>query len=117
MLFSCKKLLFRKDKADSSQMEVSRRSHMKINNDRDKYGGMSRIHFEATGFFRIEYTNGRWWLITPEGNAFLSFGLNHIGSGLTQYRWQFHDTGSAKARVSPFFRLRSTIIVICTSVC
>ncbi len=55
---------------------------MEINNERDQYGGLKRIHFEATGFFRLEYANGRWWLITPEGSAFLSFGLNHIGSGL-----------------------------------
>ena len=34
------------------------------------------IKFEATGFFRLEKAD-RWWLVTPEGNAYLSFGLNH----------------------------------------
>ena len=33
--------------------------------------------FEATGFFRVE-KDERWWLVTPEGNAFLSFGINHL---------------------------------------
>ena len=33
--------------------------------------------FEATGFFRVEKED-RWWLVTPEGNAFLSFGINHL---------------------------------------
>ena len=45
---------------------------------RDKFGGCPDIQFEATGFFRIEKAD-RWWLVTPEGNAFLGFGLNHAG--------------------------------------
>ncbi len=43
---------------------------------RDKYGGCSDIRFEATGFFRLEKSD-RWWMVTPEGNAYLSFGVNH----------------------------------------
>ena len=43
----------------------------------DKYGGWKGRKFRATGFFRLEKDN-RWWLVTPEGNAFLSFGINHI---------------------------------------
>ena len=38
---------------------------------RDTYGGDPSLSFDATGFFRLEKTN-RWWLVTPEGNAFLS---------------------------------------------
>ena len=44
---------------------------------RDQYGGCTAIQFESTGFFRLEKTD-RWWLVTPEGNAYLSFGLNHV---------------------------------------
>ena len=44
---------------------------------RDRYGGNRALQFEATGFFRLEKAD-RWWLVTPEGNAFLSFGINHI---------------------------------------
>ena len=44
---------------------------------RDRYGGYTGIHFRPTGFFRLEKAD-RWWLVTPRGNAFLSFGLNHV---------------------------------------
>ena len=45
--------------------------------DRDQYGGWTGLQFTATGYFRTEKTD-RWWLVTPEGNAFLSFGINHL---------------------------------------
>lgn len=45
--------------------------------NRDQYGGWTGLKFEATGYFRTEKTN-RWWLVTPKGNAFLSFGINHL---------------------------------------
>ncbi len=43
----------------------------------DRYGGWTGKKFQATGFFRIE-KDERWWFVTPEGNAFLSFGINHL---------------------------------------
>jgi len=48
--------------------------------NKDKYGGWLGKSFEATGFFRTEKRD-RWWLVTPEGNAFLSFGVNHFHTG------------------------------------
>ena len=47
---------------------------------RDKYGGYTDLSFEGTGFFRLHHDK-RWWLVDPEGNAFLSFGINHIERG------------------------------------
>ena len=47
---------------------------------RDRFGGWTGKKFKATGFFRVE-KDERWWLVTPEGNAFLSFGINHLHSG------------------------------------
>lgn len=47
----------------------------------DRYGGWKKKKFSATGFFRVE-RDDRWWLVTPEGNAFLSFGVNHLHSDL-----------------------------------
>ncbi len=44
----------------------------------DKYGGQKDLSFSVTGFFRLEKTEKRWWLVTPEGNAFLSHGVNHV---------------------------------------
>ena len=43
----------------------------------DRYGGWFGKKFEATGFFRVE-KDKRWWIVTPEGNAFLSWGINHL---------------------------------------
>ncbi|MFN3192356.1 MAG: hypothetical protein ACE361_17730 [Aureliella sp.] len=44
----------------------------------DTYGGWKGRSFSATGAFRIEKDDGRWWFVTPEGNAFLSWGINHL---------------------------------------
>ena len=30
------------------------------------------------GFFRLAKENGVWWFLTPEGNKFVSLGINHI---------------------------------------
>jgi hypothetical protein len=43
----------------------------------DSYGGWKGKTFKATGFFRVE-KDERWWLVTPDGNAFISFGINHL---------------------------------------
>ncbi|MCX7428010.1 MAG: hypothetical protein NTW96_20570 [Planctomycetia bacterium] len=42
----------------------------------DKYFGSLKHTTKATGFFRAEEIDGRWWLITPEGHPFFSTGLN-----------------------------------------
>jgi hypothetical protein len=47
--------------------------------DRDQYGGWKKRSFEATGFFRLEKAPDRWWLVTPEGNAYLIHGMDHCG--------------------------------------
>ncbi len=41
----------------------------------DQYGGWEEVKGRATGFFHAEEIGGRWWLVTPEGNAFLSKGV------------------------------------------
>ena len=40
------------------------------------YGGRQDLKFKATGFFRIEKTLARTWLVDPDGCAFLSVGVN-----------------------------------------
>ena len=45
----------------------------------DRYGGLTTVQFAATGFFRTEHDGERWWLVTPEGHAFLSVGVNSVG--------------------------------------
>ncbi len=45
----------------------------------DIYGGTEFFKDKGTGFFRLARGgDGRWWLVTPEGNGFFSHGLNVI---------------------------------------
>ncbi len=45
----------------------------------DTYGGLkSGPSFAARGFFRTEKQGGRWYLVTPEGHAFYSLGVNAV---------------------------------------
>ena len=45
----------------------------------DRYGGLvgtrEKFGLKATGFFRVEKLNGKWWFVDPEGNLFFSVGI------------------------------------------
>jgi hypothetical protein len=44
-----------------------------------KYGGYIKTKARATGFFRVEKIDGKWWFVDPDGHLFLStnvFGLS-----------------------------------------
>lgn len=46
----------------------------------DRYGGWSDGPLlAATGFFRTEKVDGKWWLVTPEGRLFFSLGMDCLG--------------------------------------
>lgn len=48
----------------------------------DQYGGLlAGPQFEASGFFRTEKRDGRWFLVTPEGHPFYSLGVNTVSAG------------------------------------
>ncbi len=40
-----------------------------------EYGGWRARQVDATGFFRTERIDGRWWLVDPDGHLFISVGL------------------------------------------
>lgn len=44
-----------------------------------KYGGFLDMKVKATGYFRVEQINGKWWFVDPEGNLFFSTGSTGIG--------------------------------------
>jgi len=46
--------------------------------DWSKYGGWKKLRFKGTGFFRVEKTKSRWWLVDPQGYAFFSTGVDGI---------------------------------------
>ena len=47
-------------------------------NDLDRYGGYQGLSFEAKGYFYLLHDGYRYWLVTPDGNAFISHGINHV---------------------------------------
>lgn|GEM_PF-300040 len=47
--------------------------------NRSKFGGFTNgPKLEATGFFRTEKVNGKWWMVDPEGNIFFSHGPANV---------------------------------------
>ncbi|MEM0970525.1 MAG: hypothetical protein AAGJ31_14310, partial [Verrucomicrobiota bacterium] len=62
----------------------------------DRYGGYLAYPGTATGRFHVEIIEGRHFLITPEGNGFLSIGVTHTG-------------GLARAEESRFDYLTQTL--------
>ncbi|MDQ0009811.1 hypothetical protein J2T07_001988 [Luteibacter jiangsuensis] len=68
----------------------------------DRYGGRTDLPaMQATGWFHAQKHGGRWWLVTPEGHAFFSLGVNAVnltdGRTYVQGReYMFADPGAAK---------------------
>ncbi|WP_455928254.1 beta-galactosidase [Pseudomonas capeferrum] len=51
----------------------------------DKFGGWNKgPAFDASGFFRTEKRDGRWYLVTPEGHPFYSLGVNTVAPDNSQ---------------------------------
>ena len=51
----------------------------------DPFGGwLNGPVFEASGFFRTEKRDGRWYLVTPEGHPFYSLGVNAVSAAQSQ---------------------------------
>ncbi len=46
-----------------------------------KFGGYLQAQTKATGFFRTEKINNRWWFVDPEGYLFLSVGVDCVSPG------------------------------------
>ena len=81
----------------------------------DSYGGLQSVRSRASGFFRVEQIGGRWWLVTPEGNVFLSSGVNHadykedysaefVGFVVDHLRdWGFNTVGWSQESMNPKF--------------
>ncbi|MBK5510699.1 beta-agarase [Pseudomonas sp. TH15] len=63
----------------------------------DQYGGWNKgPAFKASGFFRTEKRDGRWYLVTPEGHPFYSLGVNTVAPDVNQTyiagrEWMFEN--------------------------
>jgi len=57
-----------------------------------KYGGFAATKARATGLFRVEQIDGKWWFVDPDGHLFLSMGVNGIGSSGSSTRIAGRET-------------------------
>ena len=49
--------------------------------DADRFGGWAKgPQLKATGHFRTEKVDGKWWLVDPDGHLFFSQGVDHVGN-------------------------------------
>lgn len=47
----------------------------------NRFGGYRTLQLEATGFFRTEKKDGRWWIVDPLGNPFMHKGVAVLNPG------------------------------------
>ncbi len=67
------------DFAARNQAEITNLSKPQVQTALDSFGGSENgSPRAATGFFRTENFNGKWWFITPTGNPFFSLGINNV---------------------------------------
>jgi hypothetical protein len=77
-------------------------------NDWNKYGGwMKGQKFEATGHFRVEKVDGKWWFIDPEGCLFWSHGITGVAKAaattkVVERAHYFSDLPDAKSQLYQF---------------
>ena len=79
----------------------------------DKFGGLDKgPAFKASGFFRTEKRDGRWYLVTPEGHPFYSLGVNTVTPDVNQTyiagrEWMFESLPKPDERAGqPLWRRR-----------
>ena len=72
----------------------------------DRFGGWAGgPQLKATGFFRTEKVNGKWWLVDPDGRLFFSHGVDcvGVGSGTTGITFREKYFSWLPAKADPVF--------------
>ncbi len=75
----------------------------------NQYGGWETgPTLEATGFFRVEKHEGKWWLVDPEGKLFISHGIDCIGgrgdsTPLDDREHWYADLPAAESELGQFY--------------
>lgn len=65
----------------------------------DRYGGViGGKPLKATGFFRVQKLDGRWWLVTPDGNRFYMKGVDAVHHGEGGYYTRTVDSAGKPRR-------------------
>lgn len=67
----------------------------------DEYGGYKNTTAKATGFFRVEKIDGKWWFVDPIGHLFISTGSNGAGAGFGNRPGTQPRMGAADAQQRP----------------
>jgi hypothetical protein len=57
-----------------------------------RYGGYLNTKAKATGFFRVEEVDGRWWFVDPDGHFFFSTSSNGMSAGGGDSRMQGRES-------------------------
>ena len=74
--WKCKVTSYDELRADLASENAALKAHPEA---WDEYGGwQDGPQLEATGSFRTEKANGKWWLVTPSGHLFYSLGINVV---------------------------------------
>ena len=76
--------------------------------DRNQYGGCTAgPKLEATGSFRVQKFNDKWWLVDPEGRLFWSHGIDCVGAGnatpITDRENYFRELPNANSPFAGFY--------------
>ncbi len=76
--------------------------------DRNKYGGWTAgPRLKATGFFRVEKYEGKWWLVDPQGRLFWSHGIDCVRSAnatpITDREHYYRNLPEADSRFAKFY--------------
>ncbi len=58
----------------------------------DEYGGITQLKSPATGFFRTQKINNRWWVIDPIGNVFIVKAVNSVKIGTSPNNQKAFDS-------------------------
>ena len=75
---------------------------------RDQYGGWTTgPKLKATGFFRVEKYQDKWWLVDPEGRLFWSHGIDCVNSTdatpITDRERYFRDLPQSDSPFAKFY--------------
>ncbi len=66
----------------------------------DRFGGrIEGVPRKATGFFRLEKIDGRWWLISPEGNRFFLQGVDAVSCRENGYNTPLNELDGSPRKV------------------
>jgi Beta-galactosidase len=72
--------------------------------DLDNFEGVKAISLpNSSGFFRTAYSNGKWWLVTPEGHAFFQLAVDLVDYSngftvITNREYMFPNIDSLRAQ-------------------